>query len=207
MKRPIVVQIWYKGVMINDKLIKELKEYIKKHYQLAGEPAPEKLSSLLGNMRPLGRLPGFPAEDMFQSHRPQRRTFPSFEDIADTLSDFISKEKKGETFSIMLDRLRKEKGMTAVQLYNGAWIKKQLYSKIMGERNYHPSKNTAIAFGFALQLDKDSMDGLLESAGYRFSNSSIADLVVLFCLEHGLYDLHDVNALLLSADQKVLCQE
>jgi hypothetical protein len=97
--------------------------------------------------------------------------------------------------------------MTAAQLYNGAWIKKQLYSKIMGERNYHPAKNTVIAFGLSLRLDQESLDRLLESAGYRFNNSSIADLVILFCLDQGLYDLHDVNALLLSADQKVLCRE
>jgi hypothetical protein len=97
--------------------------------------------------------------------------------------------------------------MTATQLYNGAWIKKQLYSKIMGERNYHPSKNTVLAFGLSLRLDRGGMDELLGSAGYLLSNSSIADLVILFCLDQGLNDLHDVNALLLSADQKVLCRE
>jgi len=114
---------------------------------------------------------------------------------------------KNETFSVMLERLRIEKGMTAAQLYNGAWIKKQLYSKIMGERHYHPSKNTVIAFSLSLKLGQEDMDELLESAGYRLSKSSIADLVILFCLSQSLYDLHDVNALLLSADQKVLCRE
>jgi hypothetical protein len=107
----------------------------------------------------------------------------------------------------MLERLRLEKGMTAAKLYNGAWVQKQLYSKIMGERNYHPSKNTVIAFGFSLRLNREDMGELLESAGFLLSNSSIFDLVIIFCLENRLYDLHDVNALLLSADQKVLCRE
>jgi hypothetical protein len=70
----------------------------------------------------------------------------------------------------------------------------------MGERNYYPSKNTVFAFGFSLRLDREGMDKLLENAGYRFNSRSIADLVVLFCLDHGHFDLHDVNALLLSAD-------
>ena len=181
--------------MVDDKLVKRLKTYIRKHYELVEE---SESSSV--------KLPGMP------SLRELTRGINgpltgSFDSISDTLSRFIKKEKKSETFSVMLERLRKEKGMTAAQLYNGAWIKKQLYSKIMGERNYHPSKNTVIAFGISLRLDRDEMDGLLESAGYRFSNSSIADLVIMFCLSQNLYDIHDVNALLVSADQNVLCRE
>jgi len=183
--------------MVDDKLIGQLKKYIKEHYQLAGEPVPQNLPGDLTKVKGLGNL-------VQHSHRP---SVPSFEDIANTLSRFIGKERKSETFSTILERQRKEKKMTAAQLYNGAWIKKQLYSKIMGERNYHPSKNTVIAFSMSLRLDRSGMDELLESAGYLLSNSSIADLVILFCLDQGLYDLHDVNALLLSADQKVLCRE
>ena len=84
----------------------------------------------------------------------QKPTGSTFEEIVNGLTKFIRAERKKETFSTMLDRMRKEKGMTAAQLYNGAWIKKQLYSKIMGERNYHPSKNTVIAFGLALKLNR-----------------------------------------------------
>jgi hypothetical protein len=183
--------------MVDDNLIQQLKTYITKNYKLVGEPALVEPAS-----PPFGtKFPG----NLFQGAR--LNSGPSFEDIADTLAGFIRKERKSETFSTMLDRLRQEKGMTAAQLYDGAWVKKQLYSKIMGERNYHPSKNTVIAFGLSLRLTQEEMDELLECAGYRFSNSSIADLVILFCLKDGLYDLHDVNALLLSVAQKVLCRE
>jgi hypothetical protein len=192
--------------MINDKLIQDLKEYIKENYQLTGEPTAIQGFSTERTM--LKKMPGFPSGGKFgnltQSIQPSRR---SFKDLTNTLAKFISKERERETFLAMLERLRKEKGMTAAQLYNGAWIRKQLYSKIMGERNYHPSKNTVFAFDFSLRLDREGMDKLLESTGYRFSNSSIADLVVLFCLDRGIFDFHDVNALLLSADQKVFCRE
>jgi len=183
--------------MIDDKLIKKLKKYIKDNYQLTGE--------LTEQVIPESKTRKKPFEKLVQPMH--RLTGSTFKDVTDTLIRFIKKERQSETFSAMLERLRKEKEMTAAQLYNGAWIKKQLYSKIMGERNYHPSKNTVLAFGMALRLDRDGMDGLLESAGYMLSNSSIADLVILFCIDQGLHDLHDVNALLLSADQKVLCRE
>jgi len=192
--------------MINDRLIQQLKGYIKENYQLAGEPTA--IQGLSTERTILKKIHGYPSGrklgNLTQSIQPSGH---SFKDLTDTLSKFISKERKSETFSPMLERLRKEKGMTAAQLYNGAWIRKQLYSKIMGERNYHPSKNTVFAFGFSLRLNREGMDELLESAGYRFSSSSIADLVILFCLDRGIFDLHDVNALLLSADQKVLCRE
>jgi hypothetical protein len=179
--------------MIDDTLVQKLKDFIRATYQLVESPISEKSPFFGKNLKPHTRGIGTPP--------------PSFETIADTLINFINKERNKETFSVMLERLREEKGMTAVQLYHGAWIKKQLYSKIMGERNYHPSKNTVIAFGLSLQLDNEKMNELLESAGFKFSNSSIADLVILFCMNQGLYNIHDVNALLLSVDQKVLCRE
>jgi hypothetical protein len=51
------------------------------------------------------------------------------------------------------------------------------------------------------------MDALLGAAGFALSHSSIVDLAIIFCMEHQIYDLHDVNAVLLAVDQKVLCRE
>jgi hypothetical protein len=185
--------------MINDNLISQLKIFIRKHYEMVEEPVrkkPKFFPSILTRKKVTPRMVNY-----------HHRSGNSFEELTETLAGFIKDKRKSETFSILLEQLRVEKGLTAAELYNGAWIKKQLYSKIMGERNYHPSKNTVIAFGLSLRLNQEGMEKLLESAGYRFNNSSIADLVVLFCLSQSLYDLHDVNALLLSADQKVLCRE
>ena len=191
--------------MVDDKLINQLKTYIAKHYQMAAESVSMAIESPVFSARMESSMRGVARRVHMRGARMNRGH--SFEDITENLAGFIRKERKSDTFSTMLERLRQEKGMTAAQLYNGAWIKKQLYSKIMGERNYHPSKNTAIAFCLSLRLTREEMEKLLEVAGYQFSNSSIADLVILFCLDHDLYDLHDVNALLLSADQKVLCRE
>ena len=183
--------------MVDNNLIEQLKVFIRKRFELVEQPS---------HIKP-GKISFGKALEKIPSNMLNKPSTNTFEDIANTLTDFIKGKRERETFSTLLDKLREEKEMTPAQLYNGAWIKKQLYSKIMGERNYHPSKNTVIAFGLSLRLDLEGMDELLKSAGYRFSNSSISDLVILFCLDMGLYDLHNVNALLLSADQKVLCRE
>jgi hypothetical protein len=74
----------------------------------------------------------------------------------------------------------------------------------MASSNYRPKKETAVAFGLALGLPRDGFDEFLKTAGYVLSTSSIADLVIRFCVEREIYDLTDVNALLMEAGQKTL---
>lgn len=77
----------------------------------------------------------------------------------------------------------------------------------MSTSKYNPAKNTAISFGLALKLNPDEFNSFLQTAGYALSYSSIFDLVIRFCVEREVYDLHDVNSLLLKADQKTLAKE
>ena len=100
-----------------------------------------------------------------------------------------------------------EKGLSSTELYKTAWVDKRVYSKIMTTDNYRPAKNTAIAFGLALRLETEAFDDFLRKAGFALSDSSIFDLVIRFCIEREIFDLHDVNALLLQADQKTLVKE
>ncbi len=54
-------------------------------------------------------------------------------------------------------------------------------------------KNTIIALALALELNKKETDELLSPAGYSLSDSDTCDLVVQFCLEKKIYNIHDVN--------------
>jgi hypothetical protein len=56
-------------------------------------------------------------------------------------------------------------------------------------------------------LSTHEFNDFLKTAGYTLSDSSIFDLVIQFCVEHELYDISDVNALLFESGQKVLCSE
>jgi hypothetical protein len=141
--------------------------------------------------------------DRFESVA-KRRAFRKKKEIAPDVSEFINAQKNKETFSVLLDRLRQERNQSPADLYKAADIDRKLYSKIMGKRDYQPSKNTVIAFGLALKLPDNEMDQLLDSAGFTLSKSVITDLIIAFCLENMIYEIPDVNALLVAKNQPVL---
>jgi hypothetical protein len=180
------------GIMIADDLIIELKLYIKENYKLLS------FTNLFTKKKKAGRQK---LENLAQYAR------PDFREVSDLASGFIKEKHDYTDFAHSLDKLREEKGMSPAQLYKTAWIDKRLYSKIMSTSNYKPAKNTAISFGLALKLKSDEFALFLQNAGYALSYSSIFDLVIRFCVEREIYDLHDVNALLLQADQKTLAKE
>jgi len=128
----------------------------------------------------------------------------TFEDIAGALPVFLGRAKEAETFSVLLDHLRRERGLKPAEVYNGAWVDRRLYSKIMGSRQYRPAKPTVLALGLSLRLPLADLERLLERAGFCLSGSLAQDLVVRFCVEHGVYGLAEVNAALALAGQKPL---
>jgi len=131
----------------------------------------------------------------------------SVDNVSDLASEFIKEKRNHAGFARSLDEFREKKGMSPSQLYKAAWIDKRLYSKIMSTSDYKPAKNTAISFGLALKLNPGEFASFFRNAGYALSNSSIFDLVIRFCVERGIYDLHEVNALLLQTGQKTLARE
>jgi hypothetical protein len=169
--------------MITEDLIRRLRLFIQERYVPAGD------YGSAGDKTRRADSPGL------------------FGKTTSAMSAFIEREKTAETFSVLLDKLREDRGLKERDVYKKAWIDKRLSSKIMNSRHYHPSKNTAIAFGLALELGLDDFKELLESAGYALNRSSLPDLIIMFCVQNGIYDLHDVNAALVVLEQKPLCRE
>jgi hypothetical protein len=178
---------------ITEDLIAELKLFIKKNY---------KILSFTGLFPGRKKARRRSVTEKAQGVGPQ-----SFSEVTNLMSNFIKEEKHYEDFAHCVDRLRREKGLTPAKLYKAAWTDKRLYSKIMTSANYRPAKNTAVSFGLALQLKPAEFTEFLQNAGFALSDSSTFDLVIRFCVGRGIYDLHDVNALLFQADQKILAKE
>jgi hypothetical protein len=123
---------------------------------------------------------------------------------SNTVDTFVAENRKTETFPVLLNRMREEKALEPAELYKKAFIDRKLYSQIMGERHYQPSKNTAIAFGLALELPYENFKVFLQSAGFALNHNSDFDLVIKFCVQNGIYDINDVNELLESQNQPCL---
>jgi hypothetical protein len=94
--------------------------------------------------------------------------------------------------------------MTPKDHYIAAGIDRRLYHNIFHKNTYHPSKNTAIALGMALHLNREEMNEFLEKTGYILTNSSILDLIIMFCIQMQIYEIGDINAILLAMEQKPL---
>ena len=108
-----------------------------------------------------------------------------------------------ESFSNMLLRKIWQKGMTDSQCYNKAGITKQNFSKVK-KPNYHPKKETAIAYALALKLDLEETKELLYRAGYVLTHSSKFDIIIEYCIENKIFEIQKVNEILYSFEQPVL---
>ena len=110
----------------------------------------------------------------------------------------------GETFAERLFALIDERGLTDAEVYKKANLDRKLFSKIRCNENYKPGKRTAVALAVALQLNLDETVDLLGRAEMALSPSNKFDLIVEYCIEHGIYDVIEINSLLFEYDQPLL---
>ena len=104
--------------------------------------------------------------------------------------------QQDRTFSeYLLDLLKEREGKDS-EVYKRAEVSKQLFSKILNNRDYQPTKNTAIQLALGLQLDLAQTQKLLGKAGYALTRSSKADLVVQYYIERKIYSVAFINAAL-----------
>lgn len=108
------------------------------------------------------------------------------------LEDFIEDNRKPKLKEVLFNFID-EKDTGDSEIYKKAGIDRRHFSKIRSNPDYQVGKNTVIALALALELNKKETDKLLSSAGYSLSESDIYDLVIQFCLEKKVYNIHDVN--------------
>lgn len=115
----------------------------------------------------------------------------------DNIQKFINDNKdKYNSFQTTLFKFIDAKQLKDSDVYNKVHIDRRLFSKIRSDKNYHPSKETVILLGFALELTESELEELLCSASYSLPKNNHYDLIIRFCFIHKIYNLINVNDLL-----------
>ena len=111
-----------------------------------------------------------------------------------------------DIFSVRLMKFidESEKKISDVECYKRANVSKQTWYKILNEEGYRPSKKTVISFAIALELDLESTQSLLASAGFILSRSSRFDLIIMYCIHKKIYDILEVEGILFKHLQETL---
>lgn len=170
-----------KSFNISQKLVSDIREYIDERY-VEKHAAMESI-----------RLTMMPP--MAVSNMASKKSLDSLDNALKQID---------ESFSQMLLRKIDEKGMTDSECYKKANVDRKLFSKIRSDIHYKTSKNTAIAFAIALELDLDETKELLMKAGFALSHSNKFDIIIEYFIVNGNYNIFEINEVLFAFDQALL---
>ena len=105
-----------------------------------------------------------------------------------------------ETLLKLIDRTGKKDS----EIYKKANVDRKLFSKIRNNKDYKPSKTTALAFAFALELNIDETKDFIGRAGFALSHSSKFDVIVEYFIVNGNYNVFELNEVLFAFDQPLI---
>ncbi len=128
--------------------------------------------------------------------------FASSAPISRSLDEMLTNAE--DTFSERLLKLIDLKNKTDVETYKKANIDRKLFSKIKSNKDYKPSKNTVLAFCFALELNLDETTDLLITSGFALSHSSKFDIIIEYFIANKIFNIFEVNETLFAFDQNLL---
>ena len=121
-----------------------------------------------------------------------------------SITDYINDNKDEDTFQTYLFKLIDERELKDSDVYNKVNIDRRLFSKIRSNKDYHPSKETIILLGFALELSEKEIEDLLEKASYSLPMNTTFDLIIRFCFKERIYDINTINEFLYDHNCKLL---
>jgi hypothetical protein len=101
-------------------------------------------------------------------------------------ADELNKVKE-KPFSVMLSEFIQKRFDKDADFYNGIEMSRQLFSKIINQPDYQPTRETVMKCCIGLKLGERDAQLLMMSAGYAFSSALDLDLIVKMCLAKRCY--------------------
>ena len=106
--------------------------------------------------------------------------------------EWLKEHSLNKTFREFILDLLQERDIESVTFYQAAGIDRKLFSRMKTEKDYRPSKETAVRCCLALKLDIPQTEHLLSLAGYSLSWSLHEDLAIRYCIQNGVFNVFDV---------------
>lgn len=198
---------------LSEKLFKSVSSYIDENYIrgkffaeygtsraiAASQIEKRRLRDRFKRSRPIPETASPPqaAEELF--HMPAGAGLPmDSDDWRELLKDLDA--GFSETLLKLIDRTGKKDS----EIYKKANVDRKLFSKIRNNMDYKPSKTTALAFAFALELDIDETKDFIGRAGFALSHSSKFDVIVEYFLVNRNYNVFELNEVLFAFDQPLI---
>ena len=125
-------------------------------------------------------------------------------ETSSNINNYINDNKEEDTFQIKLFNYIDSKNLKDSDVYNKVNIDRRLFSKIRSNKDYHPSKETIILLGIALELTEEEIEDLLSSASYSLPMNTTYDLIIRFCFKEKIYNLNQINEFLYDHNCKLL---
>jgi len=118
-----------------------------------------------------------------------------YNECMESLKSFIDKLKKSSFVDLLLFLMR-AKELDSPTVYKRALMDRKLFSKLVSDRGYKPSKKMVCRLALALHLDAKESKTFIKRAGFILTSGSIFDLTIRYCIEHNIFDIYQVEALL-----------
>ncbi len=197
---------------LDDSLLSELEEYVLASYadMTVYDPGMTVPAPGMTAREPEVRWEGRPSasdaeQDSFLPHAaPAAKEKPSAAIFANEASSselsFLKSllRRQDKTFSEAILEILQTRDEKDSAVYRRAEVSRQLFSKILNDPDYQPTKNTAIQLAVGLQLNVEQTQQLLRKAGYALTPSSKTDLVVQYFIEKKIYNITFINDALFS---------
>ena len=142
-----------------------------------------------------------PASDSFD---PQRIADAMRSHLQETTSTVSLMSSANISFVNKVEQHIQSKGLESAEVYKAAHMDRRLFSKMICNRDYQPSKDTVLSLIFSLKLNLDEAKDLLERAGYSLSHSIRRDIIIEYFIKEGVYNLNNINAFLYNMNEKII---